>query len=94
MIQKQLKQVHRSFRQNIMEKMYDEELNQDFHNWTAEYLSKRIHRDKMPKLKKKSGDGSDDEEIESLSKQRHNALFQKIADNMNKKVRSDIMEAA
>jgi hypothetical protein len=48
----------------------------------------------MPKLKKKSGDGSDDEEIESLSKQRHNALFQKIADYMNKKVRAEVMEAA
>jgi len=28
--------------------MYDDEINEDFHHWTAEYLSKRIHKDKLP----------------------------------------------
>ena len=72
--------------------MYDDEVNQDFHNWTAEYLSRRIHKDKLPLLKKKKqGASDDDEEEEHPSKKRHNALINKIADFMNKDLRAKSM---
>ena len=75
--------------------MYDDDVNQEFHNWTAEYLSRRIHKDKLPSLKKKKEHGSDDDESEEHpSKKRHNALISKIADFMNKNLRARSMAEA
>ena len=45
--------------------MYDEEMNHEFHEWTAEYLSRRMHRDKLPKLKKKKDEIEEEEESPS-----------------------------